>query len=71
MEVNFQTMNVIKKYREYIEKETGVYEETCNDIVKSDNYISSDELMLRGCNRNNIYHSEKVRGCNYGRKRKY
>ena len=62
-------MSVISKYAEYILKVSGDFEQREDNTKLSENYVSKDELMLRGNNRKNIYNYERVRIGNNGRKR--
>lgn len=61
-------MRVISRYAEYASKITGSYEQK-EDNIERLNYISKDDLMLRGNNRKNTYNSERVRIGSNGRKR--
>lgn len=61
-------MSVINIYAEYAAKINGNFEQK-EDNVERLNYISKDDLMLRGNNRKNTYNSERVRIGSNGRKR--
>ena len=52
-------MSVISIYTEYVAKINGNFEQK-EDNVERLNYISKDDLMLRGNNRENTYNSAKV-----------
>lgn len=54
-------MRVISRYTEYVAKMNGSYQQREEMIEVSVNYVSKDELMLRGKNRKNTYNSERVR----------
>lgn len=62
-------MTIIDRYAEYAAKIMGNYEKKESNIEYSDNYVTRDELMLRGNNEKNIYYSERVRIGKNGRKR--
>ncbi len=58
----------MSKYAEHVQKMTGLYESK-EVKIEVNNYISRDDMMLRGNNRKNTYSLERVRIGRNDRKR--
>ena len=61
---------IINKYEQYVNRIKGT-EETVEDKVILENFITKEELMLRGNNRRSIYKLESVRVGSNDRKRRH
>ena len=61
---------IINKYEQYVNRIKGT-EETVEDKVILENFITKEELMLRGNNRRSIYKLESVRVGSNDRKGRY